>query len=402
MSEPAAVVDSLLQMTSRLRRDRGALSRLEAGIAQSSGLHPTSLRRLVELWLGGASPRSLGRMVALAEGRRPAGRVGIVAPGNLCVATWQAMIEALVTGNTVRIRAGSGDRLAPGNLVRLLAETDEELAAQVELVQFERGDETGWRTFFDGLDALLIYGGDPAVESVARRAAEAGYAGPIRRHGHGVSLGLLPARLVEQPEQLMRLARGLAHDALLADGRGCLSLRALLVEGGLEGERGTRLGKLLAAAFADSAERLPPRQIAMDLLARPPRQVEEVGFLAATGDDGGWVHHEARAGWAIVARPSAGMHAPLSLVDLGPGARCLVLLPLVDRQQLPAAMAPLRTWLSGLARPLAAATSIDPLAHQAGFDRTCPFGRLHAPDADVPTDGVSAGTGLLLPAAAGT
>jgi hypothetical protein len=88
------------------------------------------------------------------------------------------------------------------------------------------------------------------------------------------------------------------------------------------------------------------------------------------------------------------MAARLTLSDLGPGARCLMLLPMSDRRQLPQLLSEVRPWLSALARPETA--GLDAIATVAGFDRMCDFGQLQAPAADQPTDGVPAGTGLLV------
>ncbi len=398
MLKPAPIVETVLALADRLRTDADLLSALESQVASSSGLHPCSLRRLVELWLDGLNRQALGRLASVAAASRPAGRVAIVAPGNLCVATWQAMVEALVCGNRVLVRPGRGDPHAAGNLQRVLALVEEDrsesdLAERIEVLAFSRDDETGWRDLLARSDALMIYGGDAAVDAVVTQAATAGFVGPTRRHGHGVSLGLLPASVATSDDRLKMLAPAIAHDTLLADGRGCLSLRALLIEGDLDAERWQRIGDILAEAFTQAAARWPAGKIAIDMLAARRIRVEEAGFLAANGH--GLFRQDPAGGWALISDPAAAPDRSLTLSDLGPGARCLVLLPLSERRQLQPMLRSLAPWLSGLARPESQGPALDALATEAGFDRSCSFGDLHRPEADQPTDGVRAGTGLL-------
>ena len=380
-------VQAFLTLAERLAADPELRSLLEAGICDTSGLHPTSLTRLVDLWLGGLTANALGHVAESEGGGAPLGTVAIIAPGNLCVATWQAMVEALVCGNRLLIRPGSGDPRAAENLRAVLARVSGDVAERIEILPFERDDLAAWRAMLARADGLMVYGGDGAVDQVAALAEEAGFKGPMRRHGHGVSLAILPAAILADEAQLRQLAPDLAHDALLADGRGCLSLRALLVEGALPAERWSEIADVLADAMTAVAQQLPQGHIATDLLASRRLLIEEAEFVAATAPGQALLRHDPAAGWAIVGWPQRRQLAPAAL---GPGARCLVMLPLAHRNELGAALAPMERWLSTLAVPRRS-IGVGHVALSAGFDRVCAAGQMQAPKADRPTNGYRPG-----------
>ena len=388
-------VHVLLTLAARLGAEPELRALLQADICQTSGLHPTSLQRLVELWLSGLSERALRRIVAVGQGRAALGTVAIVAPGNLCVATWQAMVEALVCGNRLLVRPGSGDPRAAENLRAVLAQVDRQTAERIEIEPFERSDMKAWRALLRRADGLMVFGADRSLRRVTAMAVEAGFDGPIRRHGHGVSMAILPAAILADGDRLQELAPALAHDALLADGRGCLSLRAVLVEGALPPERWAEIADVLARAMATTAEQLPHGQMATDLLASRRLLIEEAEFVAATAPGQAVLRHDPAAGWAVVGWPQ---RRELDAAALGPGARCVVMLPLAHRNALATALAPLRPWLSTLAVPRTS-IGVGHVALSAGFDRVCAIGQMQAPKADRPTNGYEAGQHLWADAA---
>ena len=380
-------VAALLTLAERLGDERALRDRLEADICATSGLHPASLSRLVDLWLGGLTAKALTRIAEARGAAEPLGTVAIVAPSNLCVATWQAMVEALLSGNQLIVRPGRGDPKSADNLRAVLGRVNAELAERVAVMRFERDDDAAWRAALSSADGLMIYGGDDAVAQVSALATEAGFAGPIRRHGHGLSLAFLPATVMADAPQLRQLAPLIAHDTLLADGRGCLSLRVLLIEGMLPMQRWSLLADVLAEAFAEAAHKWPQGQIATDLLARRRMLVEEAEFVAATSPQEALLRHDPQGGWAIVGWPQ---RQQLELKAVGPGARCLVMLSLPHRNELGRALAQMRPWLSTLAIPRTA-IGVGHAALAAGFDRVCAPGQMQAPAADRPTNGYGPG-----------
>lgn len=244
-------------------------------LAPSTGIHAASLRQLITLWAQTHTPDALGRFIqASPAGWQPIGTVAMVAPGNMPVATWQLLAWAWLTGNRVRLRPSRGDPYSASNLLRAV-----QLVAQRQHVQLH---DAAWLTevagdpsdplvaqqLLSGADALVIMGGDQAVEAWSNRAHSLGFAGPVRGHDARHSASLLG------PEaDLTAVAPLLAHDALLADGRGCLSLRTVLVVGHSGMAVHTALGTALEQARLDwpqgtmAPHWLAERQLLADTLA---------------------------------------------------------------------------------------------------------------------------------------
>ena len=381
-------LEAVDQMCAQART--GGLSRgvLEADLASSSGLHPSSLDRLVSLWLERSQRADLARIVEV--GRAGAvGTVGVVAPGNLCVATWQAMIEALLCGNQLIVRPGSGDPLAANNLKRALSLVDGDVAACIEVTSFPRGDSRAWRDLLSRCDALVAYGSDEAVAAIEALAAESRVSMKVRRHGHRVSLAWLPGDLVDDARAMAGWAQGLAHDVLVADGRGCMSLRALLTDVSPTSARGRRLMRHLAQGMAVMAARYRSGSISPPHRASRRLFWEEATFGAANTPSQVAVCRDVDMDWGIVMRSAT---SPIELSMLGPGARYLAVCSLADPVDLRHALAPLQGHLSTLARPQRCAEDIDEQALAAGFARLCTPGRMQAPAIDQGFDGYRLGS----------
>lgn len=383
-----ATLLALRELVVRARAPGPVRAALLDGIAEDSGLHPSSLERLVDLWLQTCTPGALGAIVAAGQRGQPAGTVGIVAPGNLCVAAWQPMCEALLCGNRVVVRPGSGDRRAPGNLADALRLIAPAVAARIAIAAFERGDRDGWRSLLARVDALSVHGSDAAVHALQARAAELGFAGPLRTHGHKFSMAWLPRTAARRPRSLAALAGRIAHDALLADGRGCMSARAVLIEGSWDESSWQQIVAAFERALRRAAARFAPGRLSPELWASRRLWIEQARFDAAC-DPGEVSVREDQAGvWALVARRACDR---IDASSVGPGARALTLLPLARGSALPQALAAVRPHLAALSRPLATGAGLDAHALAAGFDRCCAAGRLQAPPMDQPPDGTALG-----------
>ena len=367
-----------------LARDSGPVrDALLVNLCSSSGLHSDSANRLFSLWLERCQRVDLARITEV--GRIGAvGTVGVVAPGNLCVATWQAVTEALLCGNRVIVRPGSGDPLSAGNLKRALAMVDGEVAACIEVLSFERDDRHGWQTLASRCDAIAVYGSDEAVEAIQGLVVQAETSTPVRCHGHKVSLAWLPAELIDQREAMARWARGFAHDVLVADGRGCMSLRALLTDVELDSRRGRELIRHLREGMASMATRYRGGSISSADLASRRLFWEEAAFTAANAPSEVSLCRDEALDWAVVMRS---VRSPLDLSMLGPGSRLLTVCAVAGPVDLAGVLAPLRGHLSTLARPVDCSGDIDQQAHIAGFTRLCVPGRMQAPAIDRGFDG---------------
>ena len=389
-------LESIARLTARVMDPEDPVrATLLHGVAATSGLAPTSLERLVAMWAGAWQRVDLERALRRGLGPhpgafRPVGRVAIVAPGNLCVASWQAMLEALLVGNHVSVRPGSGDPLSPGNLQKALELVDVELAARISLVRHDRHDEAAWRAWLHQADALTVFGGKSAVSGMLRIAGASGFAGRIRLHGHYTSFGVLDVALIEDDVSLRALVQAWAVDTLLADGRGCMSLRALWLVGQVEPAMRLQVREALRWAMTRVAETLPPGRVDPAWAAEAALRSDMHAFLAATSDDA-WIERDAT--WAVLGSaggPAAGQEA------FGTGARTLMVYEAVDAADLVAQLTPWRGHLS------TASLAVDADAHGIldaleglGVHRTCQPGAMQAPRADRAPDGHLPFTGLV-------
>lgn len=389
-------LEAISELTSRAADPLDPLrAELIAGIAASAGLHPASLDRLVAMWSAGWQRPDLERAYRRGLGAhpgafRPIGTVAIVAPGNLCVATWQAIVEALLAGNHVSVRPGSGDPLAAANFKAALQRIDPGLANRLSIQQFERGDVTAWLRWLVAADAVVVYGGDAAIAAILQLASEAGYTGRLRLHGHYQSIGLLTSELLGDPDALRMAIAGWAVDALLADGRGCMSLRALWWVGVLDAAKRAALRVAFAEAFARAAQLFPAGQLAPAWQATARLEAEAHAFVAAQRDDR-WL--EQGDGWTIL-----GSHGPIpaGARALGPGARTLAVYEAQDARDLQKQLMPWRGKLS------TASVSLDAdhdgvlgALDRLGVHRTCQPGAMQAPRADRAPDGHMPFAGLV-------
>lgn len=386
------IADILGELATRVRDHEDPLRGcLLEGIAETSGLHPSSVDRLTDLWAEAWMPpgpdqllkRGLGHLPP--ETWRPVEQVAVVAPGNLCVATWQAALEPLLAGCRVRVRSSTGDPRAAVNLLTSLAMIEPELATRIQTIAFDHQDAGAWRAFLTDVDALAIYGGDEAVGAVLQQAGSAGYRGRVRCHGHMQSLAVLQASDLDRPG----LAQALAHDALLADGRGCMSLRLVLLVGALTRQQERAFHAALAEAMAITARALPAGRIAPQWLAQQALEGDAWSFAAALNPTS--IDLARGVDWWLACAwrgPDAGPTSLAERADLGPGGRGLVVRAVADWPSLTGVLAPWRGHLSSAAlhaptQREAAQQALDAL----GVHRVCAPGQLQAPPADRAPDG---------------
>lgn len=380
----ADVIAAIAELAARAARPGDAVyAALLHDLAPSSGVHPASLARLTALWAAAWQQDGLERCVRRAGLDRgpwqPLGRVAVVAPGNLCVATWQAVLEPLLAGNRVRVRPGSGDPHAADRLRDALALIAPALAERIEVDAFVRGDVPRWRRFLADAEALAVHGGNEAVAAVLRLAGEAGFAGRVRCHGDLQSCAVVTAPIFADPEAFQAFAQDLAHDALLADGRGCMSPRALYALGDHDADRWHAAHRQLAFAMDATAAALPAGRLSPALVAHARLDLEAHAFAAAQHCATQWFSEG--AGWWLATERQAG-RAPAA--SLGPACRGLIVRGLAD---WPAWVAHLHVWRGRLSTvAVAGEPDLEALAALA-VPRLCQPGQMQAPPADRSPDG---------------
>lgn len=376
-------------------RDTATRAKVAARLARTSGIEQRSVERLLALWPTGFDAAAWAlRLAALRRDRGlPSGTVALIAAGNMPVATWTAAIELLALGLAVRIRPASGDPDAPAALVDWLAALAPTLAQRVTIAPCRRDDLDGWRRLLHGCSAVVVFGSDAATDAVAGLARSLGCQGPVRRHGEKLSLGWLDpdgfARAI--PTQRDAWLDDVLEAALLADGRGCLSLRALLVPGPPAQAR--VIAQALALRADAMATRFPAGALAMDLVAARALALEDDRLEAAMA--GGVIAEQgpdAATPWAITAVGTA--RRSLGARDLGPGGRLLRVIAVDPRVPLDLLVAPLAGHLAALATVAVEGETLGLAAAEAGFWRVCAPAALQAPPWHR-HDGVEAGAGLL-------
>jgi len=250
------------------------------------------------------------------------GEVAVVAPGNMPVATWQLLVTSWLAGHVVRLRPSRGDPFAGRNLFEALQLVADDLqieAAQrpdLKLQPSDRTDKDSHRALLDGTAALVVMGGDAAVLAWQEFAAKVGYTGLFRGHGSRHA-----AALLGPDADLPEIWAGLAHDLLLADGRGCLSLRTV-VTWGLAPES---VQAQLVAAVAEARLAWPPGALDPTWLAQRDLLVRDWQLRAALGQPR-QVQSWSDAAVVTVANPMADTAA-------GPGGRCAVVLAFAEQKQ---------------------------------------------------------------------
>lgn len=362
---------------------------LLAGLQESSGLHPTSLDHLLDSWARAWQRPGLERLFFRGLGHlplhgwAPLGTVAVVAPGNLPVATWQAMLEPLLCGDRVRVRPGSGDPLAPGNLRQAFGIAAPDLAHRIDIQTFDRADVSAWTGFLAGTQALSVQGSDEAVAAVLQLAGAAGFCGRVRGQGHLQSLAVVAPELLADPPALAKAATGLAEDTLLADGRGCMSPRAVF----LLQANPHRLGQLhmaLAEAFAVVAQRFPAGRLDPNWQAAQALAGDDLAFAAATDPTVAQV--AMGSDWWLATLLNDAV-LPMDSRQLGPGARALVVRGVADGDDLADRLSPWVNRLSTLAVAAPPATPWPQGLDRLAPHRRCPPGQMQAPPADRAPDG---------------
>ncbi len=384
----AARWDAIDALVAAVTLDPSLRADLAERLAARSGIDAASLRRLLADWtLGWSRPAMAARARYLvAADRLPVGVVAVIAPGNLPVATFTAAIEALALGCAVRVRPGSGDPDAVDVLRALLAGVAPTLAAEVAAFPCDRDDDDGWRALLGGTSSLVVFGDDASLAAVRHRARSLGFSGPVRGHGAKLSVALIEhddvAALAVDPVAL----DGLLEAAWLADGRGCLSLRSIVVRGA--DAASVALYDALVARADDVARRFPEGVVAPHLRAQRRQAIEADRLAAALGDG----RLAEGVGWALACR-----QAPRGALDprmLGPGARFLRLISVAADAEWPVVLARLNGHLAAVAVPAtvqdAARAALAEQLKPLGVARVCAPIALQSPPFHA-HDGVEAG-----------
>lgn len=374
---------ALADLTERLRRgDPGTLASLQGALA-AGPLHQTAVAELARSFGRGWSARRLAAMQRLwPRAAEPIGTVAVVAPGNLFVAGWQAVLEPWLAGNRMRVRPSSDD----GGALPWLLDQIGHAAAAIDLYTWPRGDAQAGVRFLARVDALAVWGGDLALAELQHLVTAAGFSGPVRLHGPRSGLAIVDVRAGNPSASALA---GLARDVVLGDGRGCMGVGRVWWHGA-NANAVPALHDLLAATIARAARRWPPGSAHAATTPAAAMRAEAVAVAAAVTP--GARFSPRPDGWLLSTAELPGMDA----VGTAPG-RCVVAAP-IEPRLLPAALAQRVATVSVVATDLPAAVA-RALALDLGC-RWCRPGRAQIPRADQGHDGYRVFEGFWRPISA--
>jgi hypothetical protein len=276
--------------------------------------------------------------------------------------TREALAQALAQPGSAPTRAAvvaaRGVFTAPLEWVSLLAAAGAEVLLKVPAAAPSFGQAVAEAFGLQGLpveattardlpavDALVAMGGDEAVASLASRHARA----RLSLHGHRFSLAVVRG-------SSDALARELALDALLYDGRGCFTPVAVLHTG--TPAQASELRDRLALALPELARRLPPGP--MDPMLGPEWR-RRTGLARALGT----LRPEASPSTALL---DAGLFEAAALPGFLPVHPCA-------HDTLADLLGPWRPWLAACATDHEHSAPLLTM----GFERLCRPGQLQLP-----------------------
>jgi hypothetical protein len=336
-------------------------------------LSPAGLDAGLEAVLGGVrhgpAAALLERAAALAA-REPSGPDGsapvlVVLASNLPALAVQPLLPALALRRPVLLKSPSPEPLFAPAFLAALTRREPRLAGAVAAATWPGGDAALEAPLLAAAGAVVAYGGVEALADLARRAAGKQFV------GYGPKMSLAAVELGSGAAAPDVLAAGLARDVALFDQRGCLSVVAVYVAGGLDDA--ARLAACLEAALGDLAARWPPGPAAAPALAAVQQlrlEAELRGLRPA-------------APRPALLPPAAGtvLLEPEPALRPSPGLRTVRVHPLSDLDRLPEILAPWRGRLQGAALAGPAAWRLAPRLAELGISRCAPPGELQSPDA---------------------
>ncbi len=298
-----------------------------------------------------------GRPAAWARG---ANAVTIVSSDTTIGVAIVPLVFALTAKCAVTVKDRSDALVAA--FVETLGEERPELRAATDVRAWSGGDDDVETRAVGAADVVVAFGGNDALRAIRSRcAADAAFI-PF---GHRASAGYLTA--ADVASDAAALAAGVARDALLYDGDGCLSLHLLFVERAPGGAH-ERFADLLATACAASAIEFPTGPRKPVRAARVAAYAAAAAFRAA--NNAGRVLRAADGAWTIVVDPPDG--------DLPPFGGGVIPVVFVD------GIADAAAYVERHALPLqaigvASGTDARALGEQLGAVRVAPLGSLQDP-----------------------
>jgi len=309
---------------------------------------------------GGGMARALGPGLAV-----------LVLPGNVPAVWLPAFFACLAGRSACLLKPAADDPITPAAFVASLVRHLPELAPAVAVLPWRGGDSGVEGEVLGAADAVLAWGGAGSTASLAHRIAPGT---DFIAHGPAYAAGAV-AREAMNPGKLAAVASDASRDALLFDGRGCLSLTAVFLEkGGLyeSSEGAAEFAKAMAAAAAA----LPGGRPSAAAAAFTQSWRARARARSLAGKGAALFTSPAGLDWTVIYDPDI----PLPPATLW---RTLWIHPVGKLEDIPgkaaaAAGAPVLHALA-FAGPEARRTALADALAPAGLTRVCGFGRLQSP-----------------------
>jgi hypothetical protein len=350
---------------------------------------PVIDRSLIGLF-GGMTVDAMARHLAEstpAPAAQPPRLTVVIGSGNIPGAALPSVVQALLARSPVLAKSAAAEPvLLPAYRASLAAHAPL-VARHLAALSWPGGDEAVEEPVLALADAVVAYGGEPALASLRSRLAPgARFVG----HGHRWSLAAIGRERLTRAE-LPELARLAALDVATFDQQGCLSPQSLYVEAGGE-VNPDAFCEALAEALAALAVEYPRRPLAAAEAAALHRFRAEAELRALAGDGRLWASPGGLA-WTVALDP-----------DPTPGPcplnRTAIARPVADLDALPALTRRVPGCLSAtVALAAARLPGFAAALRAAGLTRVAPLGRAQEPEDVFQHDGVNLVAALLQPAA---
>lgn len=347
---------------------------LDAALAALCRLSPPGLTAGLEAVLGGGAGEPAHRLFAQAaaspDSPGPSAPAVVLLASNLPALAVQPLLPALALRRPVLLKSPSAEPLFAPAFLAALARREPKLAEGMAAVTWPGGDRDLEAPVLAAAGRVLAYGEAETVADVEARAP-----GRVVAYGPRTSLAAVGRDL--EPSEIPRVAAGLARDIALFDQRGCLSVAAIYVEGGLDRAEtlARELGQELARELTHLAHEWPPGPADAATVAA----VQQLrGEAAMRGLERPRVADDSPSAGTVVVEPEPAFRP-------SPGLRTVRVHPLGDLDELPGCLGSWRDRLQGVAlagvAPPARAEGLRVGLRELGVSRFAPPGELQAPDA---------------------
>ena len=364
--DPRRVADALARACAMwcepdFKRRGATLARAAAVSGQSEALLGASLDALLVSF----TPQSLNDLAYRLSARDRL--IGLIMPGNVMGAGLHELVQALIGGAGLIVKAASEEPLFFAEFRHTLAAIDAELAARIQVLVWNRIDREATAALARVCDRVAAFGDDETM------AAVAAIAGPkLIDFGSRLSGALLSHEAACGPHAQSN-ATALARDVTLYDQRGCLSLHHVFIETASPREAQVFAGMLAREMAALAREMAAPAvaPIADTVAARGAR--ENARWRAIGGAPVALWEGEG-LGWTVILDPEADFEA-------SPRCRTVRISVVESPDELALRLAPAAGHLEGfaIADPASRLGTSRALLENLGVSYFCPPGRLQSP-----------------------